>query len=93
MLQLLTKTIKTMKTNLKSQIQKLRIEDLKTASRIDKQATKKEKFAKFCNSLEYRKDRVFYKGSFLFKRMSSKMNQLNEALFFELLIINQLKTI
>ena len=82
-----------MKTNLKNQIQKLRIQDLKTASRIDKQETKREKFAKFCKSLEYRKNAVFYKGSFLFKRMSSKMNQLNEALFFELLIINQLKTI
>ncbi len=82
-----------MKTNLKSQIQKLRIQDLKTAAAIDKQETKKEKFTKFCKSLEYRNNAVFYKGSYLFKRMSSRMNQLNEVLFFELLIINQLKSI
>ena len=75
-----------MKTT-KEQINQMRIKDLNLAAKIDKQETKKEQkltFTDFCNKLEYRREAVYFKGSYLFKKVNNKINQLNEVLFYDL---------
>ena len=71
----------------KEQINQMRIADLKLSASIDKQETKREQkltFADFCKKLEYRREAVYFRGSYLFRKVSNKMNQLNEALFYDL---------
>ena len=81
-----------MKTTQK-QIQELRVKDLQLSAKIDKQETKKEQkltFSDFCKKLEYRREAVYFKGSYLFKKVSNKINQLNEVLFYDLFNSGQL---
>ena len=47
-------------------------------------------FAEFSKKLEYRRDAVYFRGSYLFRKVSNKMNQLNEALFYDLFKQGQL---
>ena len=41
-------------------------------------------FAQFSKKLEYRREAVYFKGAYLFRKVSNKMNQLNESLFYDL---------
>lgn len=47
-------------------------------------------FAEFSKKLEYRREAVYFKGVYLFRKVSNKMNQLNEVLFYDLFKQGQL---
>lgn len=80
-----------MKTTQK-QINQMRVKDLNLATEIDQQETRREKrltFVQFCKRLEYRSKAVYFNGLYLFAKVNSKMNQLNEELFYNYLKDNQ----
>jgi len=41
-------------------------------------------FAEFSKKLEYRREAVYFKSKYLFKKVNNKVNQLNEVLFYDL---------
>ena len=47
-------------------------------------------FAEFSKKLEYRRAAVYFRGSYLFKKVSNEVNQLNEVLFYDLFKQGQL---
>jgi len=47
-------------------------------------------FAEFSKKLEYRREAVYFRGSYLFKKVNNKINQLNEVLFYDLFTSGQL---
>ena len=86
--------------------ERLRLIDYQISERIDQEERKKEKaaaeekkaaadkkklsFNDFCQSLEYRRTAVYYRGKHLFDKFNPKINSQNERIFFDYLTENNL---